>query len=110
MSDKVFEYETVIREGHLDTLGHVNNAVYLDLFEEARWDLITQGGYGLEEVKKRQKGPVILEVNVKFRKELHLREKILIRTRVLEMGSKIGRLEQILLNEAGEHSAIAVFV
>ena len=33
----MFSYKVKIRESHLDTLGHVNNAVYLVLFEEARW-------------------------------------------------------------------------
>lgn len=69
-------YEIIIKESHLDTFGHVNNAVYLQLYEEARWDFITARGYGLKEVKKHQKGPVILEAHIKFIKELQLREKI----------------------------------
>ena len=36
-----FIYHTQIKEKDLDTLGHVNNAKYLELFEEARWDFIT---------------------------------------------------------------------
>ncbi len=110
MPGKVVEYRTQIREAHLDTFGHVNNAQYLMLFEEARWELITQGGYGLAEVRRLKKGPVILEVNVKFKRELKLREKIRLTTELKELNSKIGRLEQILYNEAGEVSAVAEFV
>ncbi len=71
-----FTYEIIIKEHHLDTFGHVNNAVYLQLFEEARWQFITSKGYGLNEVLKNKKGPVILEAHIKFLKELKLREKI----------------------------------
>ena len=41
MLGSVHEYALVIREQHLDTFGHVNNAKYLEILEEARWDLIT---------------------------------------------------------------------
>ncbi len=51
MANRVFEQATVIREQHLDTFGHVNNARYLELFEQARWDFITDNGFGLEQVK-----------------------------------------------------------
>ena len=59
MIGKKHIYEFLVKEQHLDSFGHVNNAVYLTLFEEARWDLVTQNGYGLEETAKRKLGPVI---------------------------------------------------
>ena len=40
--NEVFEYELVIKECHLDSFGHVNNAIYVQLYEEARWDFITK--------------------------------------------------------------------
>ncbi len=43
-------YEVLILESYLDSFGHVNNAAYLTLFEEARWDFITKNGYGLNKV------------------------------------------------------------
>ena len=50
MPGTVHEYELLIHEAHLDTFGHVNNAKYLEVLEEARWDFITRNGYGLDEV------------------------------------------------------------
>lgn len=102
-------YTLKILEAHLDTFGHVNNATYLNLFEEARWDLITQGGYGMKEVQARQQGPVILEVNVVFKRELHLRETIQIHSKVVDFNGKIGKLAQTIVNGAGKVSAEAVF-
>ncbi len=50
MAYQEHEYQLLIHEGHLDSFGHVNNATYLNLFEEARWDWITARGYGLKEM------------------------------------------------------------
>lgn len=109
MSSKKIEYEMMIKESHLDTFGHVNNAKYLEILEEARWDLITKNGYGLKEIMSKKQGPVILEVNLKFRKELKNREKIKISTAMSRHDGKIGYIEQTILNEKGETAAIAVF-
>ncbi len=109
MTPKIFEYNLLIIEAHLDTFGHVNNAKYLEILEEARWDLITQNSYGLKEVMARKIGPVILEVNLKFRKELKLREKIKVLTSCKKHEGKIGIIEQKIINEKGEESAIAIF-
>jgi acyl-CoA thioester hydrolase len=65
-------YEVIIRESQLDTFGHMNNAAYLVLFEEARWDFITNNGYGLNEVIQLKKGPVILDVAMRFKKEIRV--------------------------------------
>lgn len=78
-------YKVIIREGHLDTFGHVNNARYLDLYEEARWDLISNNGYGLKQIQKLKQGPVILEANLTFKKEITNREEITIETEPTEI-------------------------
>ena len=46
----IFRYPLTILEKHLDSFGHVNNATYLHLYEEARWDFITKRGFGLARV------------------------------------------------------------
>jgi YbgC/YbaW family acyl-CoA thioester hydrolase len=98
-------YEVVIRESHLDTFGHVNNAAYLVLFEEARWDFITHNGYGLNEVKKLQKGPVILELTMRFKKEIKLLERIRITTGLVSQERIITKLKQEMVKEDGSVAA-----
>ncbi|MBL7714247.1 MAG: acyl-CoA thioesterase [Bdellovibrionales bacterium] len=97
-----FQYPLVIREAHLDTFGHVNNATYLQILEEARWELITSRGYGVDKIRESGLGPTILEWQMRFRKELRLREKIVIETQGLAYNKKIGTLKQTILNEKGE--------
>lgn len=98
-------YELVIKEHHLDTFGHVNNAIYLQLFEEARWEFITARGYGLKEVMKFKKGPVILEANIKFLKELKLRETIKITFEAPATKSKIIQIKQQMIKSNGDVSS-----
>jgi acyl-CoA thioester hydrolase len=94
-------YEVLILESHLDSFGHVNNASYLVLFEEARWDFITRNGYGLKKVQELQVGPVVLELEMKFRREITLREKINITMEVVESRGKICRFRQEMIKEDG---------
>lgn len=103
-------YKLLIRESHLDSYGHVNNATYLTMYEEARWEVVTQRGYGFEKVHNSKQGPVILEVNLKFFKELRLREEITITTDLIEYPGKIGRLRQQMLKPDGSVASEAVFV
>lgn len=102
MSFKSFRYELTIRESHLDTFGHVNNAVYLTLFEEARWDVITSNGYGMDKIRETGAGPTILEAHLKFLKELRLRQRVVIESRMTSQQGKIGRMTQELRNEKGD--------
>jgi len=105
----VFEYKLKIRESHLDTFGHVNNAIYLSLFEEARWEIITERGFGLKQIQERQVGPIILDVKVQFRREIKNRENVLIRTQANPLNDKIASIKQIMLNEKREEACIAEF-
>jgi acyl-CoA thioester hydrolase len=109
MLGSVHEYPLQIQEQHLDTFGHVNNAVYLQLFEQARWELITQNGYGLSEVHRQQIGPTILEVNIRFLRELRNRQTISIKTWLDSYVGKIGKIVQQMVDETGTLYSEAVF-
>lgn len=100
---KEFIYSLTILESHLDTFGHVNNATYLALYEEARWDFITQNGYGLDRIKQTGVGPIILEANIRFKAELLNREKINIRSQLIEIiNPKVYHLRQEMLHSSGK--------
>ena len=102
-------YETMILEHHLDSFGHVNNATYLEILEEARWDFITKRGYGYKEVHEKKIGPTILEINIKFRRELLLRQTIRIESKITAYDGKVGKLTQEIKSEAGDVHCIAEF-
>lgn len=103
------QYQVLIREHHLDSFGHVNNAAYLALYEEARWEVITENGYGLPKVHELKQGPVILDVHLTFQKELKLRETISITTELESYEGKVGKLRQKMINSKGEIASEALF-
>jgi len=109
MEAKKFSYPVLIKEIYLDTFGHVNNAMYLTLFEEARWELIAGNGYGVKKIKETGLGPVILEIKLCYLKELRLREEIIIETQMISYEEKIGKLMQKMVR-AGEVCCTAEFV
>ncbi len=87
----------LIRETFLDSFGHVNHAKYLTLFEDARWDLITNSGYGLKKILETGIGPTVLGINVNFMRELRVRDEVIIVSHLISYEKKIGKLEQKML-------------
>ena len=96
METQIFTYPIIIKETYLDVYGHVNNAAYLTLFEEARWELITNNGYGFKKVLETGLGPVILKVTLEYLKELCLRDQIIIESQMFSYEGKIGKLRQTM--------------
>lgn len=108
--NEIFEYKVEIKENHLDSFGHVNNAVYVQLYEEARWDFITKNGFGLDRIQKDQVGPVLLDLKVRFKREIKNRETILITSQSIEVVSpKIMVLEQKMIKADGKVASEAIF-
>jgi len=94
VKNKIFSYPIRIKEVYLDLFGHMNNAVYLTLFEEARWEFINENGYGLNKIMDTGLGPVVLAIEIKYLKELKVRDQVIIETQMLSYSSKIGKLAQ----------------
>lgn len=104
MANPIYEYDLTILENHLDTFGHVNNANYLTLYEEARWDFITKNNLGLKEILETKIGPVLLDLNLTFKAELKNRDKIKIVSQArTEMRNKfVMLLDQKMIKEDGK--------
>lgn len=93
-NSKTYFYPFIVKEVYLDLFGHMNNTVYMTLYEEARWDYITKNGYGVEMIKKSGLGPVLLDATIRFQKELRLRDEVVIETSLASYDKKIGRIFQ----------------
>jgi len=99
MTAKVFSYSVQIQQTYLDMFNHVNNATYLTLFEEARWHFLNSNGYGIKKIQETSLGPTILEINLKFLKELRLHDNIIIETQLISYDKKTGILSQKMLRQ-----------
>lgn len=102
--------EVTVQPEHMDSYGHVNNAAYLTLYEEARWQLISPRGFSMQDIHRMKQGPVVLEANVKFLRELKLGDVITITTETLSYEGKIGRMLQKMIKADGTVASEAVFV
>ena len=106
---KAFFHFTVL-EGHLDTFGHINNATYLALFEQARWEILENNKCGLKHIQNSKQGPVILKIEVLYKKEVSLREKMSIETSFIKkINPKVFKLKQQMYNESMELCCEATF-
>jgi acyl-CoA thioester hydrolase len=103
------EKTILISETHLDSFGHLNHARYLELFEQARWDLITERGFGIDAIRRTKTGPVILEVTVKYVRELNPRESVVIRSEMLSYERRVGSFRQQMLKADGALACEAIF-
>lgn len=110
MVNAEFSYEFSVGESHLDAFGHMNNATYFQIFEEARWDIVTKRGYGLERIRETRMGPVILEAKIKFLHELVLGDRIKITTTCLPFEGKIARIHQKMRGANGVVAADVEFI
>jgi acyl-CoA thioester hydrolase len=103
------EKTILISEAHLDSFGHLNNARYLELFEQARWDLIVERGFGMDTILRTRTGPTILEVQMKFLRELAPRESVVIRSELVSYERKIGKMRQVMLKSDETPACEALF-
>jgi acyl-CoA thioester hydrolase len=66
----VFSVRVTVRGYELDTQGHLNWAEYLHYAEHARWQCLAAAGITQDKLIASGFGPVVLDVSVKFRREL----------------------------------------
>ncbi|MGW4492889.1 acyl-CoA thioesterase [Streptomyces sp. NPDC004376] len=65
-----FSVRVTVRGYETDTQGHLNQAVYLNYAEHARWSLLHAAGISQARLVGRGVGPVALETTIRFRHEL----------------------------------------
>lgn len=64
----------------MDSFKHVNNSVYLNYLETVRWNFFRDFSM-MEELEREKLYPVVIEVNVKYIKELRLFDQFVITSR-----------------------------
>jgi thioesterase-3 len=95
-------FDFTVRSTDIDVIGHVNNAKYLEYMEWARFDWIWQQGFTLDELKRRSVMPVVVNININYRKELRMLEKVQVRTSAIKVGEKSFVIRHELYNQKEE--------
>lgn len=83
----MFSIEIPIRFSDTDSNGHVNNAVYNSLSEEAVFALFRESGWSKERIEAAQAGPVVLKAEYEYLRELKYPDTVRVVTKV-EVKSK----------------------
>lgn len=99
MNKKSLKYffEIQARGNELDSYGHVNNAVYLNYNEQARWDLFNKLGI-LDDLISGGKKIVIVENHIKYIRQVKLFDEIVIET-VMEKSAHFLLFKHNLINK-----------
>ncbi len=79
--NKVHTSRITARGYELDSYGHVNNAVFFNYFEQARWELFMKQGM-LGQLTSEGLMLVVVEINIRYQHEIRLGDEIEIITAV----------------------------
>ena len=77
----MFEYQFNVRGYELDSNGHANHAVYLNYFEQARWELLRETNL-MQFLDDHEISPVVIEVNIRYSREVNIFDEMVIRSNV----------------------------
>ncbi len=95
------EVKIKVRGYHLDGYQHVNNARYLEFFEEARWAFFEESN-ALKTLQEKNIMFVVVNVNINYRYPASVGQTIVIKSKLnhlAEVGSKTSTFQQTIYLE-----------
>ncbi|GGQ72167.1 acyl-CoA thioesterase [Streptomyces asoensis] len=100
-----FSVRITVRGYETDVQGHLNQSVYINYAEHARWSLLQAAGISQAGLAARGVGPVALETTIRYRRELLAGDEVDV-TCVFEWGGgRTFRIEQTITKTDGTVSA-----
>jgi acyl-CoA thioester hydrolase len=74
--DEPFSLRIRVRGYELDAQGHVNQAVYTQYAEHARWELLRAAGVSHDALAAGGVAPALLRATIRFQRELRLGDEV----------------------------------
>lgn len=84
-SSAMFEYQVTVRGYEIDSYDHLNNAVYLNYVEQARWEILRESNL-VEKYKASGLLLVVIEANIRFIREVVVFDELNIKTDITTVG------------------------
>ncbi|GHJ41113.1 thioesterase family protein [Streptomyces sp. TS71-3] len=100
-----FSVPITVRGYETDTQGHLNQSVYLQYGEHARWALLAAAGIRQQDLVGQGVGPVALETTIRFLRELRAGDETVMSCRFEWGTGKTFRITQILTKADGTVAA-----
>ncbi|MCQ9135479.1 acyl-CoA thioesterase [Streptomyces hilarionis] len=104
MSDP-FSVRVTVRGYETDVQGHLNQSVYINYAEHARWSLLRAAGITQAELIGRGVGPVALETTIRYRRELVAGDEVDVSCVFEWSGGKTFHIEQTVTKADGTVAA-----
>ncbi|MGW6548326.1 acyl-CoA thioesterase [Streptomyces massasporeus] len=102
---KPFSVPVTVRGYETDVQGHLNQAVYLNYAEHARWSLLHAAGISQAALVGSGVGPVALETTIRYKRELLAGDEVEVTCAFAWDGGKTFRIEQSVLKADGTVAA-----
>lgn len=93
--------EIKVRGYHTDFYGHVNNARYLEFFEEGRWALL-ESQVDLRKWVAKGLTFMVVNINVNYKRAVGVGETLVVSARLQEIGSRSAVLSQLITLKGSE--------
>ena len=95
--------EIKVRSTHIDVMGHVNNAKYVEFLEWGRVDEIEKEGVNIWEMVKRGLGFAVVNLNIHYRKEAFAGDILIVKTIFKELRNrKVGIIDQVITKKGSD--------
>jgi thioesterase-3 len=88
-----FSTDLKVRGFHIDVFGHMNNARYLELMEEARWQYVEATRFGAL-LKAKNWGFAVVNINISYKKPAFAGNVLTFKIDVTRMGNSSMTLQQ----------------
>lgn len=88
-----------VRNQHIDSYGHVNNAQYLSYLEDARSDFFEELGYSITELSSRGIQVFITHLNLKYKHPAKLDDRLKIYGWFIEITSRKATWQHEIYNK-----------
>ncbi|MEE4420160.1 acyl-CoA thioesterase [Streptomyces bugieae] len=100
-----FAVRVTVRGYETDTQGHLNQSVYLQYAEHARWSLLQASGIRQSAMVDRRIGPVTLETTIRYRRELRAGDEVEVSCAFVWSEGRTFRIEQTVRKTDGTVAA-----
>ncbi|WEB39251.1 acyl-CoA thioesterase [Streptomyces yunnanensis] len=104
-ADEPFTVPIAVRGYETDTQGHLNQSVYLQYAEHARWSVLQAGGIPQTALLARGIGPVTLETTIRYLRELRAGDEVAVSCRFVWGERKTFVIEQTVRKADGTVAA-----
>ena len=100
-----FAVPVTVRGYETDTQGHLNQSVYLQYAEHARWSLLQASGIRQSTLVDRRVGPVTVETTIRYRRELRAGDEVEVSCAFVWGEGRTFRIEQTVRKTDGTVAA-----